>query len=68
MIFTFIDLFSGIGGTRLAFERAGGKCVFSVENDKFACITYKTNFNVDPMGDMLTVKTEDIPPFDILVA
>ena len=32
----FIDLFAGIGGTRLAFEKAGCKCVFSSEWDKFA--------------------------------
>ncbi len=33
--FTFIDLFSGIGGTRLAFQNAGGDCIFSSEIDKF---------------------------------
>ena len=32
----FIDLFAGIGGTRLAFEKAGANCVFSSEWDKFA--------------------------------
>lgn len=42
--FTFIDLFAGIGGTRLAFEKAGCECVFSSEWDKFAQITYEANF------------------------
>jgi hypothetical protein len=41
---TFIDLFAGIGGTRLAFEKAGCKCVFSSEWDKFAQQTYEANF------------------------
>jgi hypothetical protein len=40
---TFIDLFAGIGGTRLAFEKAGCKCVFSSEWDKFAQQTYEAN-------------------------
>jgi len=40
----FIDLFAGIGGTRLAFEKAGCKCVFSSEWDKFAQQTYEANF------------------------
>ena len=39
--FTFIDLFAGIGGMRLGFEDAGGKCVFSSEKDKFARIFKK---------------------------
>jgi len=40
----FIDLFAGIGGTRLAFEKAGCECVFSSEWDKFAQQTYEANF------------------------
>jgi DNA (cytosine-5)-methyltransferase 1 len=42
--FTFIDLFAGIGGTRLGFEKAGGGCVFTSEWDKFARQTYEANF------------------------
>ena len=38
--FTFIDLFSGIGGFRLAFESVGGKCIFSSDIDKWANETY----------------------------
>jgi len=41
----FIDLFAGIGGTRLAFEKAGCECVFSSEWDKFAQQTYEANFS-----------------------
>ena len=50
--FTFIDLFAGIGGIRIAFERNGGKCVFSSENDKYCRITYKENFEEYPHDDI----------------
>src|SRR5690554_3110865 len=41
--FTFIDLFAGIGGTRLGFESVGGHCVFTCEYDKWCVQTYKAN-------------------------
>ena len=66
--FTFIDLFAGIGGMRLAFERAGGKCIFSSEWDKFAQLTYQSNFGEIPHGDITKIPTEDIPKHDVLLA
>lgn len=66
--FTFIDLFAGIGGMRLAFEKAGGKCVFSSEWDDAACKTYQANFGEYPHGDICKIKSEEIPDHDILVA
>lgn len=45
--FTFIDLFAGIGGIRTGFERAGGKCIFTSEYDKYAVKTYLANFYCD---------------------
>jgi DNA (cytosine-5)-methyltransferase 1 len=66
--FTFIDLFAGIGGMRQAFERHGGKCVFSSEWDKFAQITYQTNFKEVPHGDITKISTGDIPAHDVLLA
>ena len=66
--FRFIDLFAGIGGIRLPFERLGGVCVFSSEIDKFAIETYKANFNETPKGDITKIKEEDIPSFDVLLA
>ena len=64
----FIDLFAGIGGTRIAFERAGGKCVFSSEIDKFARQTYSVNFGDEPFGDITEINPNEIPDHDILVA
>jgi len=66
--FTFIDLFAGIGGTRIAFERAGGECVFSSEWDKDCQKTYQANFGEIPHGDITKIKASDIPDFDVLVA
>jgi DNA (cytosine-5)-methyltransferase 1 len=69
--FTFIDLFAGIGGFRLAFEARGGQCVFSSEWDKFARQTYADNFQLDPeeiAGDITLIDTDDIPEHDLLVA
>lgn len=65
---TFIDLFAGIGGTRIAFEEAGCSCVFSSEWDKFAQITYEANFGEKPVGDIRKIRVEEIPDHDILVA
>ena len=64
---TFIDLFAGIGGLRLAYESTGAHCVYSNEWNKFSQITYKANFNETPDGDITKVKVADIPDHDILV-
>lgn len=66
--FTFIDLFAGIGGMRLAFEAVGGKCVFSSEWDKYAQKTYFSNFGDLPEGDITKIPSEKIPDHDILLA
>ena len=70
--FTFVDLFAGIGGTRIAFESAGGRCVFTSEWNKYACQTYEANFAVDERhvlaGDITQVHTDDVPNHDILLA
>ena len=68
MPFRFIDLFAGIGGTRLAFEAVGGECVFSSEWDKDAQKTYAANFKEAPHGDITKIKATDIPDFDVLLA
>lgn len=64
----FIDLFSGLGGFRIALEDKNCKCVFSSEIDKFVCDVYERNFNERPNGDITKIKSEDIPNFNILCA
>lgn len=66
--FTFIDLFAGIGGMRIAYERAGGHCVYSNEWNKYSQQTYFANFGEQPDGDITKVNAADIPDHDILVA
>lgn len=62
----FIDLFCGIGGFRIAFEKVGGTCVFSSDYDKFSQQTYEANFGERPHGDIHTVAVADIPDHDVL--
>jgi len=69
--FTFCDLFAGIGGTRLGMERAGGKCVFTCEWDKYSLNTYRANFSLDhPLVEDITTITDShsVPDHDLLVA
>jgi DNA (cytosine-5)-methyltransferase 1 len=66
--FTFIDLFAGIGGMRLAYEQVGGKCVYSSEWNKYSQQTYYANFGEQPEGDITQVDAKEIPDHDILVA
>ena len=65
---TFIDLFAGMGGFRIAFEENKAKCVFSSEIDKWACETYFSNFFENPKGDITKISSSEIPDFDILCA
>ena len=68
--FTFIDLFAGIGGIRLAFQDIGGKCVFTSEWDSYAQRSYAANYpgghNIN--GDITLVGAKDIPNHDVLLA
>lgn len=66
--FTFIDLFAGIGGFRLALQNVGGLCVYSSEYDKYAQKTYFANFGETPFGDITKDETKSFIPknFDIL--
>lgn len=65
---SFIDLFSGLGGFRLACESFGGECVFSSDSDDSVAAVYETNFGERPAGDITTIAAKDIPPHDILCA
>lgn len=66
--FSFIDLFAGIGGFRIAMNNLGGNCVFSSEIDKFAKQTYDINFGEVPFGDITKIDANDIPEHDVLCA
>lgn len=71
MPFTFIDLFAGIGGMRLAFEEAGGECVFSSEWNPYSRKTYCANFREQDheiWGDITTKDERDIDRHDVLLA
>ena len=66
--FRFIDLFAGIGGMRLGFQKNGGTCVFSSEFDKHAQKTYKNNHGEFPFGDITKIPSNEIPDHDVLLA
>ena len=75
--FSFIDLFAGIGGFRLALQKFGGKCVFSSEWDYCARETYRDNYGEVPFGDIRQFTAENIsnralkkmiPDHDVLAA
>lgn len=66
--FTMIDLFAGIGGIRLAFQKQGGRAVFSSEIDKFAVKTYRINYGEEPHGDITEIESKDIPNHNVLLA
>lgn len=71
--FDFIDLFAGIGGTRIGFEAAGGRCLLTSEHDRFARRTYEENFRDDAahqyVGDIRTIEAPwEIPDHDVLLA
>ena len=68
-IFTFVDLFAGIGGFRLGLESIGGRCLAFSEIDKNAIQTYKENFETayeEELGDIRHVSNLRESP-DILV-
>lgn len=66
--FTFIDLFAGIGGFRIALQNLGGKCVYSSEFDAKAQESYLANFGEMPFGDITKPEIKEYIPknFDIL--
>lgn len=66
--FSFIDLFAGIGGFRIACQDCGGRCVYSSEWDAQAQTTYFANFGDVPFGDITLERTKQFIPqkFDLL--
>ncbi|HDP76069.1 MAG TPA: DNA cytosine methyltransferase [Bacteroidales bacterium] len=66
--FRFIDLFAGVGGFHIAMGRLGGQCVFASEVDPYAVVTYKSNFGIEPFGDIRSIDERVIPAHDVLCA
>lgn len=66
--FTFIDLFAGIGGFRIAMQNVGGKCVYTSEWNADAQKTYLKNFGEVPFGDITKERVKNYIPqnFDVL--
>ena len=72
-VYRSVDLFAGIGGIRLGFDKAfkkNIKTVFVSEWDNKAQETYKANFNdkFDIQGDITKIEEKEIPKHDILLA
>jgi len=71
---TYIDLFCGIGGFRIAAEQVLSKrglphrCVFSCDIDSEAQTAYEANFGEKPEGDITLIDAADVPGHDILFA
>jgi len=66
--FTFVDLFSGIGGFHFGLSKIGGKCVMASDIDSHANATYEKNYGIEPKDDISKVSSRDIPDFDVLCA
>jgi DNA (cytosine-5)-methyltransferase 1 len=65
---TFIDLFSGIGGFRIGFEKAGFECLMSSEINGYCKKTYQNNFGESPLCDITKIPLNEIPNHDVLTA
>ncbi len=71
----FIDLFAGLGGTRIGFEQACKEynlkpaCIFTSEVKPYAVKIYEHNFPGDKVhGDITKIDETEIPDFDYLLA
>jgi DNA (cytosine-5)-methyltransferase 1 len=64
----FADLFAGIGGFRLAFEKAGYECVLSCEINDACQKVYWQNFGENPEQDIRKIDLKKVPYFDVLTA
>ena len=66
--FTFIDLFSGIGGFHIAATRNGGRCLMASEINNPAKAAYAANYGITPHGDISKIPASEIPSHDMLCA
>src|SRR6185437_12776323 len=68
IIFSYIDLFCGIGGFHSAAHSLGLHCLLASDIDKEAKKAYTHNYKIVPQGDITTIKTENVPDHDLLCA
>jgi DNA (cytosine-5)-methyltransferase 1 len=68
LTFTYVSLFSGVGGFEQALNKLGGKCVMASEIDKYANLAYETLYGHKTVGDITKVAAESVPDHDLLVA
>lgn len=64
----FVDLFAGLGGFHVGLASLGHECVFACELDEGLQNVYEMNHGIRPAGDLRKIKSEDVPPHDILCA
>lgn len=70
MSFRYVDLFAGIGGFHAALSALGGECVMASEIDESAVKIYKTNWGIEPKGDITQIANENfvgVPDHEVLV-
>jgi DNA (cytosine-5)-methyltransferase 1 len=65
--FTYVSLFSGVGGFEQALNKLGGKCIMASEIDKFANKAYEVLYGEPTVGDVTEIEAEDVPDHDLLV-
>lgn len=68
--FKTIDLFAGIGGFRLGFQKAGFKTIFANDFDEKCKVTYNLNFSKPKLtvGNLWDIESKDLPDFDVMLA
>lgn len=69
--FTFVDLFSGVGGFHGALAPLGGKAVYAIEQDRHAAAVYERNWGIPAHGDIWDAITDvrvDVPSHNVLTA
>ena len=68
LLMKFVDLFSGMGSFHYSFKKLGYQCVAASDINKTTRKTYITNYGIEPSGDIVKIKPQDIPPHNILCA
>lgn len=65
-LFTFGDLFAGVGGFHYGLKNLGGECLYACEIDKYARKTYEENHGIEPFEDIVEFKETKVPYTDVI--